>query len=138
MQFAWSQHDYKVTFGKVHRQRWFKTAKFVSACFTACALQQEFEPNEMRLLWRKPNSEPYVKFLQQPVLTRWENVSLACKNYLSKRLGFVKFCKCMCNMHKTDHNKNKIASDHLSLAKEEASITMCYFLSACCGYYWDK
>ena len=39
-------------------------------------------------------------------------------------------------MHKSDHNIIKIASDHLSLAKETVIITMVCFMSTCCDSFW--
>lgn len=66
--------------------------------------------------------------IDQPILTRWENVSLGFGKYLKKRIGFVQLCKAITNMFKIDNDKNKVASDHIFLSKEDALITMAYFL----------
>ena len=94
---------------------------------TAYALQQDFEPNELRMRSKNENSSDYGTFIDQPVLTRWENSSKSYKKSLARRTGFVKLCKAILNLHNATHNTNKIASHHASLAKEEPLTTMCYF-----------
>ena len=84
--------------------------------FTAHALQQEFEPREFRLLWSKVNHRKHSEMMDQPVLRRWEHVSLSFSKYLRKIVGFFRLCTAICNIYKPDNNKNKIASDHVSLA----------------------
>ena len=92
--------------------------KFYQLACAAHALQQEFDLRGMRMLCRKVNGLEYGSFIDQPVLTRWENVSRGHTTFLLKRRGFFKFCKAVCYLHNTTHSKNKIASDHMSLAKE--------------------
>ena len=41
-------------------------------------------------------------------------------------------------MCKNDNDRNKVASDHVSIAKEEVLITMSCFLSGHTSEHWDK
>ena len=41
-------------------------------------------------------------------------------------------------MHNTDHTRNKIVSDHISLSNEEFLISQTFFLFVYCDAYWDK
>ena len=90
------------------------------------------------MLWRKVKYTEYGELIDQPILIQWENASLAFDKYLKKRIRFVKLYKSIIKMHKSKNDRTKIASDHISLSKEEVLISMSYFLSGYVREYWDK
>ena len=76
--------------------------------------------------------------IDQPILTRWENISKSFLKHLFKRVDFIRLCYTICNMYNADKNKNKIVPDHVFLAKKELLITQTYFLLDYYDFYWDK
>ena len=89
------------------------------------------------MLWRKVNNIECGTMTEQPTLARWECISLSFRNYLQKRTGFKRLYQATCSACKKDRNRNKIASNHLSLEEEEVTITMVHFTSAHCDSFWD-
>ena len=87
---------------------------------------------------KKVNNNDHGVMNEQPILTRLENASKSYLKHLLRKLGFARSFQEIVSMHESDNNKNKIASDHLLLANEEALVTMRYFLSAYCNSNWDK
>ena len=64
---------------------------YVQLVFTAYCLQQQFEISEFKMLQHKVNNTEYGELIDQPILTQWENASLAFDKYLKKELALLNY-----------------------------------------------
>ena len=75
------------------------------------ALQEEYDINELKNVWKETLHKPFPGKIKQPVLIRWEHVGEAVAHFLNHLSDCVSFAESSKNACKVGNVRCDIASD---------------------------
>ena len=104
---------------------------------TAYNLQNEFEDQELKRMWKDVTGED-MKKMSAPILTRWWHVGEGARHVSTNWEDWNKLTQAIINTHNTDKACNQIASHLQSMMKEVVLQAHIEFISVYHKLFIDK